>query len=44
VPLRPAAADSAPRERGLMYDLAAIAIALACFVFVFALIYLFDRV
>ena len=38
------AAGTAPRERTLMYDLAAIAIALACFVFVFILIEIFDRV
>ena len=32
------------RRRSLMFDLAAIAIALACFAFVFLLLYVLDRV
>ena len=45
---RRAAGDGAadPRRSGrpLMYDVAAIAIALACFAVVFALLYVLDRV
>ena len=38
------AAGPSLSEHTLMYDLAAIAIALACFAFVFVLIEIFDRV
>jgi hypothetical protein len=37
-------AGALPLEGALMYDVAAILIALACFAFVFVLIEVFDRV
>jgi hypothetical protein len=33
-----------PQESALMFDLAAIAIAVACFAFIFVLLYVLERV
>jgi hypothetical protein len=38
------AADGRPQDRELMFDLAALAIAVACFAFIFVLLYVLEKV
>jgi hypothetical protein len=40
----PRAAGDRPPERSLMYDLAAIGIAAACFAFVYMILWVLDRI